>query len=471
MDNVTMPTGTRYITVAVAALFLFFAAACSKESAKPRTDHFAYTPTGDALWDRYAEALLEQLPGVPADFGIDSTDAAILPDQVLTQWEDEFQSDPRYWEPRFYNKVLRDSQTSLRHWDPEMFEWTNGYTLPDSAVFLIEGQERGATSPDAGMLLYQFHDWRLDYLRDNFGLADEIHDDYLDLPQFEDEVSRDERFDRRKRELADKLVEDYPDESWAWYQRAMRRFSDDAWEKGLNDLRAGNAAKVNRRPVCFPMSYITAHAGDELAEGNRMVAGMVAESFDLLFGKVFSDIPMYQFYDTQIERIGNGSDTAELEVWHEFAKHYGSMQSLDTGDWLGAIILPIRYAAHLEKDTPERVNPDQLAALKRLDSSARSLMNEFMERLKLERPTIDSEEADIREVLLEYGLDKDPSEVIGIGREEIELQPELNMELHRLHLCRIYDFYTANRRVLAEYGPKLSAELSEFDFTTLSWRD
>jgi hypothetical protein len=64
-----------------------------------------YTPTGDALYDRYARAVIRNEAWKL--FHAAGTHPATLSDRLLARWEDDCGADPRYWQLRYWCALHR----------------------------------------------------------------------------------------------------------------------------------------------------------------------------------------------------------------------------------------------------------------------------------------------------------------------------------------------------------------------------
>lgn len=476
-----MGNGIRTCIASTVFALLLVAPSCWQD--EPTADPLAYTPTGDALWDTYAQALLEQLPSIRADFGLESTEAAILPDKLLASWEADFGDDQRYWQLRFWNKVSLDNKATFQTWEPyDMFDFLEAEEFinpafgtlrkispPDSVSFLIRGKELGATDWASEFYLFQFLKWRLEYIEENLEPGNQIEDEYFDIPEFENETAIAKWFAERKLALSNELVAGFPDDSWAWYHRARLQFDADNWESGLADLRQGNQAKFNRNPICFPMSYIAENTGEKPHAGNRIAAGIVAESYMFLFKTMGARLTINKEFDNQIQRIQTGSSMKELEPWHPAACRLGSMENSGAGDRLCGIIPAKILLRYFLTETPESVTEEQRVALDRLDIEVEKTMDTI--GIVSQKVISDSEAMveEIRTTLVEHGVSKDPWDIIGSKIDNIKENKALNIALHEIHLLEQYANFEAKYVTISQKIDHQFDELATFDFEALSW--
>jgi hypothetical protein len=137
-----------YFAATLAAL-LFMSPVAAQEDA---VDPLAYTPTGDELYDTYAQALLELLENARPFQSMIQVAPPSLSSELLDNWEDEFGNDPRYWQLRYWDA----------NWQTRVQEHASQYPAIevdqdlDPGDFLEQGVERGASDVITEMLLFKY---------------------------------------------------------------------------------------------------------------------------------------------------------------------------------------------------------------------------------------------------------------------------------------------------------------------------
>ena len=289
--------------------------------------HAAYEPTGDALYDRYAQAVLAQPTWPPDPVALKMCEAwpelaqayvnpLTLPNETLAQWEGEFGGDPRYWQLRAYCHAFRHCRALNHDDEPD---------LVGGAAILREGWERGgAVDAETLLLTHLWEGWATGkpiervpeqvmreelikhYHVEGFWatttveqMEEMLKDIDLDIPDYSELA---QRFEQEELELLSAAIEMGPDECWPYWRRAIYWLSYGEPELGLADLEAGNAASVCSYPMCFPVSFVY----DELAAGR--VAGDKA-----LSGLLIEEAAHYS-------TLHNGRDTIMLRERHKEAE-------------------------------------------------------------------------------------------------------------------------------------------------------
>ena len=291
-----------------------------------------YVPTGDELWDRYAQALLEQIGWQVLDFENQPTSIfnSVLPQETILEWEDDFGDDPRYWQLCYVNA---DRLTPDEYGNGAKIK---GYTYsgPEPMTYLERAMEMGVTDNATFFLLA-----------------------YARLGEWD--VQPGEYSEER---VLDWLVEQCPDESEAYYRRAEYWLKSGDWDKGLADLEAGNVAKNNRILMPFPFSFVVDAAKNKTLVGNDIAAGAV--SGDLMFPYVLGNIiEVKRNLRSQFERLIQGHSTDELVPWVAFSCRYGSVENGKTLRWYAGSMYLGMIAENLLVDNGDQLSRDQRAAL------------------------------------------------------------------------------------------------------------
>lgn len=248
---------TNFALTLIFSIVLQFAPALSQQQSDP----LAFSPTGDALWDTYAQALLEQLPDMinkPRE-GIVAISApsgvGVLPDDLLASWQPEFGNDPRYWQLRYFNKAAFDTYQDFLHGGPihpEEYE----YIEPAPAEYLLQGKELGVADWVTEILLYDAQDRELEWLQENYNDISDEEKAINSVPEIVTEPFVALWFEDQRLPRLNYLASTLPDESWPYYERAMYQFEHGNWDAALISLRRGNEAK---KPTASGISNFVYH--------------------------------------------------------------------------------------------------------------------------------------------------------------------------------------------------------------------
>jgi hypothetical protein len=235
---------------------------------------YAAQPTGDALWDKYVDAMLEQWTDSMFDAAIlhypseepaskpaaEPENPPRLPDEVLATWEPKFGRDPRYWQLRYWNAWQYNDQLEQADTDPDRF--------------LLEGKAKGVT--DAAT------DWLL------------LKAELKELVQADTAAELEANYQQRLK-LLDAFIATYPDESIGWYERALLLADFGGFENCLADLEAGNKAKFNRELPIFPYSFVLERITTGKPVGSEPVAGVVVQAASM-WPTLFRPVQVNQFF-------------------------------------------------------------------------------------------------------------------------------------------------------------------------------
>jgi hypothetical protein len=236
-----------------------------------------FTPTGDALFDRYARVVIRrQAPRLwyqrPRDF---LTTQAHVPDAELARWEGEFGGDPRYWHLRYWNTDGDESKAIRLEQVPawRISEFNDG----SPQDLLIAGYQRGAK------------DWILVTLIAR--TAQRTMYDALDARQSEFGESGTEEFKarfgaaQRKLEgevqaLLDEAIALAPDQAWPYYERALYWMDLGEYELAEADFAAGNQAPEVVYPCLFPESAVRERLNETNYRENGAVNGAILHNLE-----------------------------------------------------------------------------------------------------------------------------------------------------------------------------------------------
>ena len=271
------------------------------------------TPTGDALFDHYAQALVEANAGRLFFATEDGSQLISLTDGELASWEAEFGGDPRYWQLRY---------SCTRQIPAKIEADLKARGLSPRVHYLEQARERGAV--DAAVL-YQL-------AREYYGMWYE----QLPLVRPADPSVRPERADALEIEariiehhgeellaILDEAVAAAPEESFPYYRRARFQLARGEAGQALTDLARGNAAPANRWPESFPYSFVIERLSRGELSGNETLTGLV------LAVHLSEQLPNYGAWKAFGSRLLASEELIAEPSWrneyHDFACRLGSL--------------------------------------------------------------------------------------------------------------------------------------------------
>ena len=205
--------------------------------------------TGDPLFDKYAQAVRDRWARRLFYTGTieGSPNPASLPDEVLAEWEPQFGGDPRYWELRCWNaNSARFPYLSKDRADA----WSRGNEFLDEAI------KRGLATSNIYLLRYMKRRGELDALNN--------HNRTLSDAEFAE-----------LRAVLDAAVAAGPDESMAYYKRALLSFERQDVATGLADIRLGNQQNDWHALGMFPHDFVRERQLKQQASGNALISQCV----------------------------------------------------------------------------------------------------------------------------------------------------------------------------------------------------
>jgi len=232
-----------------------------------------FHPTGDALFDRYAQAVISRQGWrLFTCHSEQDINPATLPDELLATWEPEFGDDPRYWQLRFFCARFRNNlhAQGIKPRDPWELSTPDH---PHPVKHLETARERGVADAETLLLLHIIatSTW-YDEVADQHGAPERMLDEHFDLA-----VAINADYEARLLALLDEAIAVGPDECWPYWERAQLRLSWGEDEAALADLRAGNACSSNVIPVCFPISAVLRDHDRHAEHGNQVLNGAILE--------------------------------------------------------------------------------------------------------------------------------------------------------------------------------------------------
>jgi len=265
-----------------------------------------FTPTGDALFDKYARAVIKRqawrLFMSNWDSVLTTVDAS-----TLREWENEFGDDPRYWLLCYSCATDCDPAQGVEYVDQGLSE---KYYYLDQAI------QRGCA--DVNVLYFAFSEhsdlwWSLiweDYSSSEHPVA------WKDLTP----LQRDARFNSLcGDEIAswlERMIEAAPDESYPYYMRARYHFVKDDFEQALRDFEAGNTAAINRIPSSFPASLIRENTDAEERMGSSYAYSTIA------YFHQFGPLPNFSTYKDIVKESVENENLADDPRWRSTIRDF-----------------------------------------------------------------------------------------------------------------------------------------------------
>jgi len=412
-------------------------------------DPLAFTPTGDALWDTYAQANLDLLAAPDAFIDGNGPIYPHLSEEVLDSWEALFGDDPRYWQ--------------LRYWEAERWMIWDEQPTAEPIAMLMRGEERGAVDAVSRMQLYKL---RKEELTRNWDMYAEgtLPEGSDFAPVITDGAAPYSWYVDERLKLIEELVAACPDESWAWYESAIVRFEFGEWETGLSEMEAGNQAANNRMPLPFPMSFVAerVRAGGDC--GSTVAAGQVLQ------GNFMIGMPNFMRIKDQAKnqevRMLLGAPLSEFAPWHAYTCRLGVMEGADSIQWLVAHVIRNMILRDLFVETPEAFTVDQRQALWGL--YGRGFKVRELSKTANET-TAEENKAAIELHAMEYNLAEKISEELG---EDGKLSPQLQEQLYTAAATNYHYRFLVYQREQTEYYPKVKErfeQLASFDMVNYCW--
>jgi hypothetical protein len=262
------------------------------------------TPTGDALFDRYAAAVDKRMAGSSMfDLSIHNPVAAI-PDAELSTWEPEFGGDPRYWELRYF--CAKGS---------EQAQLSGGFTTPSQ--LLTEAVQRGIATSNTLLLLACCSDtgsWNLppDMLQSS---------EQIGAPASDPDIAQMQLEEQAQLAVLNAAVKLDPRQAWGYYERAMYWFGLGDQARGLADLQEGNAAPVEADPCPWPLAEIANAPAETSPPWSAAVCGAI---WDIGWLHLNSSPFVLRSRDHIRESLvcaNLSGDSSSFETWHQYACH------------------------------------------------------------------------------------------------------------------------------------------------------
>jgi hypothetical protein len=264
------------------------------------------SPTGDALFDRYAAAV-DQRMAASSPFHQIYFPVAVLSDTELSLWEPEFGNDPRYWELRYFCASAGNTEQTLN----------DGFSRPSQ--FLAEAARRGIATANTLLLLAETSDegnWKLP--------PDILHNvESPGVSASDPDISQMQQMERERLAVINAAVKLDARQAWDYYERAMYWFELGEQERGLADLQAGNAAPDDDFPRPWPLSQVQTAFSAAAVPGSPGVCGAVLLAADFM-DLNDSCIPALDHLRESLVCTNLSGDISFFEPWHQFACRIGA---------------------------------------------------------------------------------------------------------------------------------------------------
>jgi hypothetical protein len=307
-------------------------------------------PTGDALYDRFAAAVEQQM----LDNSLRSEDeghlATLIPDAELNAWEPEFGADPRYWELRYFCAAVLFPYTEL----------SGGFTTPSQ--FLAEAVRREIATCNTLLLLADsgnIASWNLPPTLWHFT-------EQLGVPASDPGVAQEQFFQRSRLAVLNAAVALDPDEAWAYYARAMFWFDEGQQERGLADLQAGNTAAKCSWPYPWPSSAIDSAPLAPQPPGSPAVCGAILSTIVWPYSPLFFGGRCKNHLNESIVCANLTGDMSGLDTWHQFACRIGTSPGQNFDSRMLASLLTGVLRNYFERAYGEQLSAPQLETLQRM---------------------------------------------------------------------------------------------------------
>lgn len=446
------------------------------------------TPTGDELFDRYAQACMEN-NWVGYQFDASAEFPATLHPDVLAAWEDDFGSDPRYWQLCYFcmkHRLYGDKTNAELFAEDE--QSVSAYIekfdrMEEEAVAALrQAEDRGVADSETMLLLHPalLREWDKQYEL-YFGNWSE-----LEPPTGLTEIGLHREYEERELEILLKAVELDPEQAWAHYTLAKRHLMYGEPELAQAALVAGNRAAVNELPACFPLSFVLDCIDDGRLPGNAVLAGAILEAGSTDEGCYPYNSASYRWYAHSKEQLVRMNLGGGLELTQQmYAASCRRALAGRSVPHIGAVMAKsISVLASHVAETAIELTPAQSEALQELQPlHAQHTARETDRALAIQR-----EDPGLVSAYLEvigYGeiLGYNPFGSMMVSRNDSGwyTTPDLPDSTARLlnesrYLCfpmyrfaRLYDLWAQETAAYRDYSRPVFERIRQFDITTLEY--
>jgi hypothetical protein len=289
-------------------------------------------PTGDVLWDKYAQAVwagLHQPDARPTQFA-----ALISTDEVAT-WSDLI-SDPRSWQLRLWlDSVTAQAIDEVEYKDEGARAWQH-IIKAKTWDTVIEGRhETTLTTLLYGLDLHE-------KIEVGLGRQEKIAPPALDRARDHWFYTYEKVADEGR--LWDKCKTEFPESAWPNYLKALYYEQLGEYDLGLAQIAAGNELNDVALPALFPCNVATTMLADDILgkhrpdTGNLVVAlavkdAMTLERLPSVLGQITDEVgadpggyPLYQLADYALD----SGDAAQVQQLGLFAQRVLAARPYDS---------------------------------------------------------------------------------------------------------------------------------------------
>lgn len=276
-----------------------------------------YTPTGDALFDKYACAVIKRQAWRLFASTWDTEPTLIALDaNTLADWEDEFGDDPRYW------LLCYSCATDI---SPAQSAEYIEQGLSEKYYYLDQAIQRDCA--DVNVLYFAFSEhgdewWSL--AKEHYSSSEQVVT-WKDLSPVQQEAIIYSLCDDEIVPWLDKMIDAAPEESYPYYLKARYHFASSDFDQALRDFEAGNAAAINRIPSSFPASLVLTNTDSEDGMDSSCVIGTIVEFF-----QVVEPLPNFRIYKDIIKESVSIKDLSDDPRWRnamrDFAVRFGQLR-------------------------------------------------------------------------------------------------------------------------------------------------
>ncbi|MCH7472609.1 hypothetical protein IIA79_06620 [bacterium] len=373
--------------------------------------------TGDALFDKYLQAVATALPMAGGSMGhsldLLSGNPAALDDEVFARWEPEFGNDPRFWMLRHY----ATTQVPAQH----RSKYANLGVQPE-VYYLEEARRRGAADgPVLSRLLLSY-----------------------------DSAWPSEAVDGAEHEkLLNDLLTAAPGEALPYYYAAMYEAERGNYEAALDHLKAGNRAPHNSKLIGFPFDRLWQDMREGRPLPDKFLSGMLCSWAAWL--SLTNFIKTKQFVRQLAEDAVAREDLAMLDELHTFACRFGNAEGNTILDGLVGLVMAETVENTATSKWPQLHSSEQNKALGELNVKHGKLVNQFI-AINSQSSWIWRQSSPLQAFLLSA------VDILSGGHSTAIFYAE-----------EVHDDALREQTVLGGVIDQMFRELESFDYTKLDW--
>ena len=231
-----------------------------------------FEPTGDALFDRYARAVISKQKW--SLFRYAHTHPATLTDSELAKWEEEFGDRPEYWQLRYWSAGLHCFLSEQSCMLPSRSA-LEGEKISNPEQFLELTADRGTADGRTSLMLARYGEWTNSAVllshRQRWLAGDEGSSASISYSGHAEKI--------RQHWLPEleRLIEDEPDQACLYYDRSLTYFGLGESKLAIDDLIKGNQAADYGSADSYPRSFVLEQVALGKNAGNPVLAGAIVE--------------------------------------------------------------------------------------------------------------------------------------------------------------------------------------------------